>query len=67
MVLICDGFDIVAIGFILPALVNDWNMARAALGPVVVAGLVGLATGAFCGGPIADRIGRRTVIIGSPP
>jgi len=64
-VLICDGFDIVAIGFILPSLINDWHVTREALGPALVAGLFGLATGAFCGGPIADRIGRRKVIIGS--
>ena len=40
-------------------------MTRQALGPALVAGLVGLAIGAFFGGPIADRIGRRKVIIAS--
>ncbi len=64
-VLICDGYDITAIGYIVPSLVPAWNVTREALGPAMVAGLFGLATGAFCGGPIADRIGRRKVIIGS--
>ncbi len=63
-VLICDGYDITAIGYIVPSLVPAWNVTREALGPAMVAGLFGLATGAFCGGPIADRIGRRKVIIG---
>lgn len=64
-VLICDGFDITCIGFIIPSLIKDWGVTREALGPAVVAGLFGLATGAFCAGPISDRVGRRKVIIGS--
>lgn len=64
-VLVMDGFDIVAIGFIAPALVTDWQIPREALGPVLSMGLFGLAIGALCGGPLADRFGRRRVIIGS--
>ena len=64
-ILILDGFDIVAMGFIAPAIVDDWGITREALGPVLSAGLFGLAIGALCGGPLADRYGRRNVIIGS--
>jgi len=62
-ILIMDGFDIVAMGFIAPALVADWKMPREALGPVLSMGLFGLAIGALCGGPLADKFGRRKVII----
>lgn len=65
IVLILDGFDVVSIGFIIPALIDSWHVSREALGPVLVSGLVGLAVGAFSGGPIADIFGRRKVIIGS--
>lgn len=65
IVLVLDGFDIVAMGFIAPALVNDWHISREALGPVLSAGLFGLAIGAIAGGPLADRFGRRWVIIGA--
>lgn len=65
IILILDGFDIVAMGFIAPALVDDWGIGRQELGPVLSAGLFGLAIGALCGGPLADRFGRRNVIIGS--
>lgn len=65
VILILDGFDIVAMGFIAPALVDDWGISREALGPVMSAGLFGLAIGALTGGPLADRFGRRNVIIGS--
>jgi MFS transporter, AAHS family, 4-hydroxybenzoate transporter len=65
VVLILDGFDVVAMGFIAPALVSDWHISRAELGPVMSMGLFGLAIGALAGGPLADRFGRRRVIIGS--
>jgi AAHS family 4-hydroxybenzoate transporter-like MFS transporter len=64
-VLILDGFDVVAMGFIAPALVADWKIPREALGPVLSMGLFGLAIGALTGGPLADRFGRRKVIIAS--
>ncbi|MDF3880964.1 MFS transporter [Cupriavidus basilensis] len=64
-ILILDGFDIVAMGFIAPALVADWRIPREALGPVLSMGLFGLAIGALTGGPLADRFGRRKVIIGA--
>ncbi|WP_285296059.1 MFS transporter, partial [Klebsiella pneumoniae] len=34
-----------------------------ALGPVMSAALVGLAVGALTAGPLADRIGRKKVLI----
>ncbi|MGE8502653.1 MAG: MFS transporter [Pseudomonas sp.] len=62
-VLILDGFDVVAMGFIAPSLIADWNIPREALGIVMSMGLFGLAIGALMGGPLADRFGRRKVII----
>jgi AAHS family 4-hydroxybenzoate transporter-like MFS transporter len=64
-VLILDGFDVIAMGFIAPAIVADRKLSRAALGPVLSMGLFGLAIGALTGGPLADRFGRRKVIIGA--
>ena len=64
-VLILDGFDVVIMSFIAPALVADWGIPRESLGMVMSAGLFGLALGALGGGPLADRFGRRRVIIGA--
>ncbi|WP_426808410.1 MFS transporter [Pseudomonas sp. WOUb67] len=63
-VLVLDGFDVVAMGFIAPAIVADWGVPREALGVVMSAGLFGLAIGALVGGPLADRFSRKKVIIG---
>ncbi|MFM0057629.1 MFS transporter [Paraburkholderia phytofirmans] len=65
LIVALDGFDTSAIGFVAPAIAKEWGVTKIALGPVLSAALVGLAVGALLAGPIADRIGRRKVLIGS--
>jgi MFS transporter, AAHS family, 4-hydroxybenzoate transporter len=62
-VLFIDGFDTQSIGFVAPAIARDWHLPRSVLGPVFSAGLFGLMLSAFILGPVADRIGRRPIII----
>ena len=59
-----DGFDAQAMGFVAPALIEHFHVTRAALGPVISAGLVGMMIGALLGGPLADRWGRKPVLVG---
>lgn len=63
--LVIDGFDVQAMGYVAPALIAQWGIAKAELGPVFGAGLVGMALGAVLLGPVADRVGRRPVLIGA--
>jgi MFS transporter, AAHS family, 4-hydroxybenzoate transporter len=62
-VLFLDGFDTQAIGYVAPALAREWGLSKGTLGPVFSAGLFGLMLGALLLGPLADRIGRKRIII----
>lgn len=62
LIVLIDGFDTAAIGFIAPSLINEWGIDKAALGPVLSAALFGLAFGALSAGPLADRFGRKGVL-----
>jgi AAHS family 4-hydroxybenzoate transporter-like MFS transporter len=63
VVVLLDGFDTAAIGFIAPSLVAEWHISRPALAPVLSAALFGLAFGALAAGPLSDRLGRRLLLI----
>jgi len=63
LVVFVDGFDVQAIGYVAPALLKTFNVNKLALGPVFSAGLFGMALGALSFGPIADRFGRRPVLL----
>ncbi|MFF6554612.1 MFS transporter [Pseudomonas aeruginosa] len=63
LIVAMDGFDTAAIGFIAPALAHDWQLSPAQLSPILGAALAGLALGAFAAGPLADRFGRKSVLL----
>jgi len=62
--LIMDGFDLQAIGYVAPALIRDWKIPSSSMGPVFSAALVGVLFGSLLFSMLADRIGRRPVLIG---
>lgn len=63
LVVLLDGFDTAAIGYIAPELLQSWHIERAQLAPVFGAGLFGMLLGSFCFGPLADRHGRKSVLL----
>ncbi len=65
LIVFLDGFDTQAIGYVAPAIISEWHVARELLSPVFAAGLIGLMIGACTLGPVADRIGRRPVLLAS--
>ena len=58
-----DGFDVASVGYIAPLLIKQWGLSPGQLAPVFGAGLLGLCLGSFVFGPVADRMGRKRVIL----
>ena len=65
LVVVMDGFDVVIMGFVGPALKEAWGWTNDDLAPVLSAALVGLTLGALTAGPLGDRFGRRRVLCSS--
>ncbi|MGO9699267.1 MAG: MFS transporter [Xanthobacteraceae bacterium] len=60
---IIDGYDIGAIAFAAPHLVESWGIPRHALGPVLTASNIGVLFGSQLMGFVGDRYGRKTALI----
>ncbi len=62
--LIMDGFDVQSWGYVAPSLFGEWHMASAA-GRVASFTLSGVLVGSLLFSMLADKIGRRPVLIGA--
>jgi len=60
---ILDGMDVLVISYAAQALATEWAISPEALGVVFSAGLFGMTAGALLLAPIADYLGRRTLIL----
>jgi len=63
LVAMLDGLDLQSIGLAAPAMGAQLHIAPQAFGMVFSAALAGLALGAFLLGPVADRVGRKRVLV----
>jgi AAHS family 4-hydroxybenzoate transporter-like MFS transporter len=63
LTVLLDGFDTGAVGFVAPSLLKEWSVDKPALAPVLSGALFGLAAGALMAGPLADRLGRKRVLV----
>ena len=58
-----DGFDILSISLASPDIAAEWGVGKAALGIMLSAELVGMGVGSILLGQLADRLGRRPVLL----
>lgn len=64
LLLVTDGYDAQVLGYVVPALAQDWGLEKAAFGPVFSANLLGLTLGSLAVTPLADRFGVRRILLG---
>ncbi len=62
--LLMDGFDVQSWGYVAPSVFAEWQIPSAA-GRVASSGLLGLLVGLLAFSMLADKIGRRPVLIGT--
>ncbi len=60
-----DGADLLIMSFVAPVLSEEWQVNPEQLGVVFSASLAGMAIGCLFIAPLADRLGRRTMILGA--
>ncbi|WP_054905746.1 aromatic acid/H+ symport family MFS transporter [Pseudomonas sp. NBRC 111144] len=64
-IMLFDGYDLVIYGSVVPRLMEDWAISPIHAGWMGSAALFGMMFGAVLIGPLADRLGRRKIILGS--
>lgn len=65
LAVVFEGYDMVAYGTTLPAMLADpaWNLTPAQAGVIGSYALVGMLAGSILVGAVADRLGRRALMI----
>lgn len=63
LTMVLEGFDIQAMGVAAPKLGAELKLAKDVLGEALAASNIGLVIGAIAGGWLADRLGRKSVLI----
>ncbi|MCQ1096022.1 MFS transporter [Acinetobacter baumannii] len=60
---IVDGYDVQVMSFTAASVSKEWALSGSVLGILISLGLVGMAFGSLFIAPIADKVGRRTIIL----
>ena len=63
LILALDGYDLVVYGVIMPFVMEEWGLTPIEAGAIGSYGMIGLILGAFIFGPIADKVGRKNVVL----
>ncbi|MEW9672066.1 MFS transporter [Ammoniphilus sp. 3BR4] len=62
-IIVFDGFDLVVYGSVVPVLMKEWSLTPIQAGTLGSYALFGMMLGALIFGPLADKLGRKNVIM----
>ncbi|WP_122902572.1 aromatic acid/H+ symport family MFS transporter [Acinetobacter sp. B51(2017)] len=63
LIILFDGYDLAINGVVLPLLMQDWGLSAMQAGMLASTALAGMMFGAMIFGSLADKIGRKKVIM----
>lgn len=63
LLMIADGYDLVSFGTVITHLMGEWKMSAVTAGVLGSMALVGMFFGGLFVAPLADKLGRRKIII----
>jgi AAHS family 4-hydroxybenzoate transporter-like MFS transporter len=63
LILLIDGYDILAMAMIVPSLASEWQLAPPAFAPALSLCIAGVAIGSALAGKAGDRFGRRLTLL----
>jgi AAHS family benzoate transporter-like MFS transporter/AAHS family 4-hydroxybenzoate transporter-like MFS transporter len=64
-IMLFDGYDLFNAAYVIPLVRHQWQPSAAMIGVMLSSGIVGLSIGSVLQGPLADRVGRRKVMLGA--
>src|SRR5579862_1831449 len=65
LVQMLDGYDLSAVGLAAPSLIKAWGVSAPSLTSAFAFSSIGIMVGAMLAGPLADRMGRKPVLLAS--
>lgn len=63
LIILFDGYDLAINGVVLPLLMDEWGLSAVQAGMLASTALAGMMFGAMTFGSLADKIGRKKVIM----
>jgi AAHS family benzoate transporter-like MFS transporter/AAHS family 4-hydroxybenzoate transporter-like MFS transporter len=63
IIMFFDGYELFNAGYAIPLILKAWKPSPSAIGMMLSSGIVGLSLGSLLQGWLADRLGRRKVML----
>ncbi|WP_100401007.1 MFS transporter [Bacillus sp. FJAT-44742] len=63
LIIIFDGYDLAIYGAVVPVLMEEWSLSSVQAGVLGSYALIGMMAGALVFSPLADKFGRKNIII----